>query len=76
MRDAEYSTSTHHPWLIATENVFGHLAAIVVGAIMMIVGLGLGVTIVMLPVGLVVGLSGVAVFIAGIFGHFRARGMT
>ena len=69
---ANTNTSTHHPWLIVTESVFGHLAAIVVGVIMMIVGLALGVTIVMLPAGLVIGLIGAAVFVAGIFGHIHA----
>jgi hypothetical protein len=34
-----------------------HTAAIVVGLILMIVGLGLGVTMIMLPVGIVIGLG-------------------
>ncbi len=53
-----------------TENLLGHLAALVVGFVMMVVGLALGVTMIMLPVGLVVGLIGVTVFLGGIFGHF------
>lgn len=65
------ATPTHwHAWLQATENVLGHLAAIVVGFVMMVVGLALGVTMIMLPVGLVVGLVGVALFVTGLFGHF------
>ena len=52
-------------WVTMVENVLGHIAAIVVGLIMMIVGLALGVTLIMLPVGLVVGLLGVALFISG-----------
>ncbi len=44
-----------------------HAAAIVIGFVLMVVGLGLGVTMIMLPVGIVVGLLGVAIFIAGIF---------
>ena len=46
------STWLHRPWVKATENVLGHIAAIVVGFVMMVIGLGLGVTVIMLPVGL------------------------
>jgi hypothetical protein len=59
-----------HRWVIAAGNVLGHLAAIIIGFVMMMVGLALGVTMIMLPVGVVIGLLGVAVFIAGIFGRF------
>ena len=52
-------------WVGTVETILGHVAAIVVGFIMMVVGLGLGVTVIMLPVGLVVGLIGVALFISG-----------
>ncbi len=40
-----------------------------VGFALMVIGLGLGVTIVMLPVGLPVGLVGVLIFIWGLLGH-------
>ena len=60
-----------HPWLHATENALGHVAAVIIGFVMMVIGLGLGVTMIMLPVGLVVGLAGVALFVSGIFGHFE-----
>jgi len=59
----------HRPWVLTMENVLGHLAAIVLGFVMMVVGLGLGVTMIMLPVGLVIGLSGAAIFIGGCFAH-------
>jgi hypothetical protein len=39
------------------------------GLIMMIVGLGLGVTMIMLPVGIAIGLLGVAVLVGGLFAH-------
>ncbi len=39
------------------------------GFILMVVGLGLGVTMIMLPVGLVVGLVGVGAFVWGLVGH-------
>ena len=47
--------------------VIEHTLAIVIGFLMMIVGLGLGVTMIMLPVGLVIGLLGMAIFIGGLF---------
>jgi predicted Na+-dependent transporter len=52
--------------------LFEHLTAIVVGFVMMIVGLGLGVTMIMLPVGLVIGLIGVAIFVGGLFANIEA----
>ena len=55
--------------LETAELVIGHVAAVVVGFVLMVVGLGLGVTMVMLPVGLVVGLFGVGVFVWGLLGH-------
>lgn len=54
------------PWFQATENVVGHVAAVIIGFVMMVVGLGLGVTMIMLPVGIVVGLAGVALFVTGL----------
>ena len=53
---------------------FGHLAvtflehALVtaVGFVLMIVGLGMGVTVVLLPIGFVVGLMGCLMFIGGL----------
>jgi len=57
------------------------LAAVIIGCIGMVVGVGMMVTIVMLPAGVVVALLGVAIFVAGIFapdfskrGESRARG--
>jgi len=55
------------PWVRATESVLAHIAAIIVGFVMMVVGLGLGVTMVMLPFGLVIGLLGAAIFVGGLF---------
>jgi hypothetical protein len=54
-------------WIRATEGVLGHIAAVVIGLVMMVVGLGLGVTIIMLPVGLVIGLAGMAMLVGGVF---------
>ena len=47
--------------------VFNRLAAVSIGWVLMAVGLGMTVTIVMLPVGVVLGLLGVAIFVGGIF---------
>jgi hypothetical protein len=56
-----------------TANVLGffeHLAAIVVGFVLMVVGLGLGVTMIMLPVGLVIGFIGLGMFVGGMCVRF------
>ncbi len=50
--------------------VIEHTLAIAVGFVLMILGLGLSVTMIMLPVGLVVGLAGLALFVAGAFVRF------
>ena len=50
-----------------------HAAAVVLGFILMVVGLALGVTMIMLPVGLVVGLLGVGIFTWGLVGHLQSR---
>jgi hypothetical protein len=63
----------HRPWVMATENVLIHMAAIVVGFVLMVVGLGLGVTVIMLPAGIVIGLIGVAVFVAGLFARVTKK---
>ena len=44
-----------------------HAAFVVLGLLMMIVGLGLGATIIMMPLGIVIGMLGVAAFVGGIF---------
>jgi hypothetical protein len=63
----------HRPWVEATEGVLWHIVAVIVGFVMMVVGLGLGVTMIMLPVGIVIGLVGVAIFVSGLFAHVTQR---
>ena len=63
----------HRPWIQATESVLGHVAAVIIGFIMMVVGLGLGVTMIMLPVGLVIGLAGVAMVVGGLFARINTK---
>ena len=65
---AAFIASTPRALITVAENIVGHAAALVIGFVMMV--LGLGVTMIMLPVGLVIGLIGALVFIGGIFGHF------
>jgi hypothetical protein len=43
-----------------------HTALIVAGFVLMVLGLGLGVTMIMLPVGLAIGLLGFAMFVCGL----------
>ena len=45
------------------------LCAIIVGLILMIGGVAMGVTVVMLPVGIAIGIAGLFVFLWGIFGR-------
>lgn len=56
-----------HEILKASGRALGHVAAVVLGLVFMILGLGLGVTLVALPVGLVVGLGGFLLFLWGLF---------
>jgi membrane-bound ClpP family serine protease len=63
----------HHPWIRTAESVLGHIAAVIVGFILMVVGLALGVTMIMLPVGIVVGLIGVAMFVGGLFARIDEK---
>jgi len=44
-----------------------HALAVIVGFVLMVIGLGLGVTMIMLPAGLVIGLLGCALFVGGLF---------
>jgi hypothetical protein len=66
-------TMTVHGALTGIGRFLEHAAAVVVGLILMIVGLGLGVTMIMLPVGIVVGLLGVAIVVAGLFARTDER---
>jgi hypothetical protein len=58
--------AAHHVWDIAVR-VLEHAATVFVGFVLIIVGLGLGVTMIMLPVGVPVGIIGVLLVIAGLF---------
>ena len=51
------------PMLVA---LVEHTLFVVAGFVLMVLGLGLGVTMIMLPVGLVIGLLGLAMFVGGL----------
>jgi hypothetical protein len=59
--------TTSHALLWGIGTVLEHAATVMLGFILMVIGLGMGVTMVMLPFGLVIGLLGVAVFVSGVF---------
>jgi len=58
--------SAHHAGEVVGR-VLGRAAAVIVGFVMIILGVGMTATIVMLPAGIVTLLLGVLVFIGGIF---------
>ena len=54
-------------FLTMTGHFLGHVAAVVLGFVLIIVGLAMGVTMVLLPAGVVIGLLGVALVVGGVF---------
>jgi hypothetical protein len=62
-------TLSIHRVMSGALSLLEHTMTIVVGLVMMILGLGLSVTMIMLPVGLTIGLLGVAVVVSGLFVH-------
>jgi hypothetical protein len=56
-----------HRFLGTVGRLFEHAAFVVVGFILMVVGLGLGVTMIMLPAGLVIGFIGLGLVLSGLF---------
>ena len=60
------TTSAHHFWEISL-SVLEHAATVFIGFVLIVVGLALGVTMIMLPVGVPLGLIGVLLVVAGLF---------
>lgn len=58
--------TAHHFWDVGVR-IFEHAATVLLGFVLIIVGLALGVTMIMLPVGVPVGLIGVLLVIGGLF---------
>lgn len=61
------------PWVKTTESILGHIATVVVGFALMVLGLGLGVTMVLLPFGIVIGLLGAAMVVGGLFARIGEK---
>jgi hypothetical protein len=72
MRD-EHASGRH--LLKFGEQILGHTLATVVGFVLMIAGVGMGVTMVLLPVGIPIGLFGLLLFLWGLF-SMAPRGKT
>jgi hypothetical protein len=53
------------------EGIAIHLAAIIAGVVMMVLGVGLSVTMVLLPIGMPLGLAGLGVFNWGLTPGWR-----
>jgi NADH:ubiquinone oxidoreductase subunit 6 (subunit J) len=64
--------SAHDLWALGVR-VLEHAATVFVGFVLIIVGLALGVTMIMLPVGVPLGLIGVLLVIAGLFVRLDAE---
>ena len=50
---------------------FERVAFAIAGCVLMVLGLALGVTMVLLPVGVVIGLTGFAMLVAALFAHIN-----
>ena len=59
--------STTFRMLLGGVTFLEHAITVIIGFAMIILGLGLGVTMLMLPVGVVVGLVGVLLVVGGLF---------
>jgi hypothetical protein len=67
----EIATMTNNDQDKKPDSLAFHLVAIIAGLVMMVLGLGLGVTMVLLPIGLVLGLAGLGVLIWGLTPGWR-----
>jgi hypothetical protein len=65
--------STGQEFARGTGRVIGHAVAIVIGLALMVAGVAMGVTILLLPLGIPLGLVGLGIFIWGLFGWARAE---
>ena len=66
-------TVSAHDVLAGLGRFFEHVAAVVIGFVLMVVGLAMGVTMIMLPVGVVIGLIGVALVVGGLFARIDEK---
>lgn len=56
----------------ASEYAALHVAAVVGGLVLMLVGIGMGVTVALIPVAVPLGLVGLVIFVWGLSRHRRA----
>jgi hypothetical protein len=61
-------TSTAKELAKGTELVIGHVLGVIAGLVLMLAGAAMGVSLVLLPVGIPVGLVGLGLFLWGLFG--------
>jgi hypothetical protein len=62
--------------VITRDGVIGfveHALFVAAGFVLMVIGLGMSVTMVMLPAGLVIGLGGFSMFVGGLFARMKDR---
>ena len=59
--------ASHRHLLETGERFLAHTIAVFVGLVLMIVGLGMGVTMVLLPIGLPLGLGGLVLLAWGLY---------
>lgn len=64
---------THVTVVRGVVGFFEHALAVVVGFVLMVIGLALGVTMIMLPVGVVIGLIGFALVVGGLFARLDQK---
>ena len=62
-----------HEWFVAAQCGALRVVMATTGVALMVVGLALGVSVVMLPIGIVVGLTGVGVLVCGVFGDLAVE---
>ena len=58
-----------HEWFVFVEHGVLRLIMVVTGFVLTIIGLALGVTMVMMPIGIFLGLTGVGVIVWGVLGE-------
>jgi hypothetical protein len=58
-----------HHWFVLAERCVARSLLVLLGLVLMVVGLGLGVTMVLLPIGIAFGLAGVGVVSWGALGE-------
>jgi hypothetical protein len=65
--------SMSHEFVTGAKRFVGHVIAIALGLVLMIAGVAMGVTLVLLPIGIPLGLVGLLLFIWGLFGWSREK---